>query len=57
MRVVGENTKPKKTASRRARNTGFREDSAVGSALRAVYQGAVEEKIPDEMLDLLGKLN
>ena len=29
----------------------------MGSALRTVYQKAVEEAVPDEMLDLLGKLN
>lgn len=28
----------------------------VGSALRTVYQRTVEEDIPPEMLDLLGKL-
>ena len=28
----------------------------MGSALRSVYQRTVEEKIPTEMLDLLGKL-
>jgi hypothetical protein len=30
--------------------------SEVGDALRTVYQRAVEEDIPPEMLDLLGKL-
>ena len=29
----------------------------MGSALRKVYQKTVEETIPNEMLDLLGKLN
>lgn len=28
----------------------------VGKALRSVYEKAVEEQIPPEMLDLLGKL-
>lgn len=28
----------------------------VGAALRTVYQKTVEERIPDEFLDLLGKL-
>lgn len=28
----------------------------MGSALRSVYQRTVEEEIPAEMLDLLGKL-
>lgn len=31
-------------------------DRDMGSALRSVYQRTVEESIPDEMLDLLGKL-
>lgn len=32
------------------------ESPEVGSALRTVYQRTVEEDIPPEMLDLLGKL-
>jgi transcriptional/translational regulatory protein YebC/TACO1 len=31
-------------------------DSDVGQALRTVYERAIEEDIPQEMLDLLGKL-
>ncbi|HEV2568526.1 MAG TPA: NepR family anti-sigma factor [Sphingomonas sp.] len=31
-------------------------DGSVGDALRSVYEKAVEEDIPQEMLDLLGKL-
>jgi len=31
-------------------------DGNVGEALRSVYEKAIEEKIPQEMLDLLGKL-
>lgn len=31
-------------------------DRQVGDALRAVYQNAVSESVPDEMLDLLNKL-
>lgn len=30
--------------------------SEMGDALRAIYQKTVQEAIPDEMLDLLGKL-
>ncbi len=29
----------------------------MGSALRSIYQQTIEEKIPDEMLLLLGKLD
>ena len=32
-------------------------DQPVGSALRSVYQRTVEEQVPDDLLDLLGKLN
>lgn len=32
-------------------------DPQMGAALRSVYQKAVEEAIPDEMLDLLSKLD
>jgi hypothetical protein len=28
----------------------------MGSALRSVYQQTVEEPVPDDLLDLLGKL-
>jgi hypothetical protein len=31
-------------------------DGVVGSALRTVYEKTVNEKIPDDLLDLLGKL-
>lgn len=29
----------------------------LGSALRSAYQQTVDERIPDDLLDLLGKLN
>ena len=29
----------------------------MGAALRSVYQETVEERVPDEFLDLLGKLD
>ncbi|MDH7971368.1 NepR family anti-sigma factor [Sphingomonas sp. AR_OL41] len=32
-------------------------DRDMGAALRGVYQKTVEEAIPSEMLDLLGKLD
>jgi hypothetical protein len=35
---------------------GAAPDSSVGQALRSVYERAIEETIPQEMLDLLGKL-
>lgn len=33
------------------------ESPEVGSALRSAYQQTVNERIPDDLLDLLGKLN
>lgn len=32
-------------------------DREMGTALRSVYQRTVEEQIPDDLLDLLGKLS
>ena len=32
-------------------------DQQMGSALRSVYQKTVDEVIPDDLLDLLGKLD
>ena len=32
-------------------------DPQMGAALRSVYQKTVEEAVPDEMLDLLSKLD
>ncbi len=36
---------------------GSPDGSDVGAALRTAYQATVEERIPAEMLDLLGKLS
>ena len=33
------------------------QDRQVGSALRSVYQKAVDEPVPDDLMDLLGKLS
>ena len=54
-----------KTPAERAPNTTSPDPSVprrsgdrdMGTALRKVYQHAVEEAIPSEMLDLLGKLD
>lgn len=42
---------------RNRRAAAGQEDSHVSDALRTVYQRAVEEDIPSEMLDLLSKLD
>lgn len=41
-------TKPPKIQNR---------DQQMGSALRSVYQKTVDEVVPDDLLDLLGKLD
>lgn len=45
----------KKDAAR-ARSNDPTADKAVGDALRSVYQAAVNEDVPADLLDLLGKL-
>jgi hypothetical protein len=47
-----EKTVPAKKPDK-VRNT----DQQMGSALRSVYQKTVDEAIPDDLLDLLGKLD
>jgi hypothetical protein len=44
-------------ASRKRRPGATKEDGNVSNALRTVYQRAVDEDIPAEMLDLLSKLD
>ena len=44
---------PEPTRSTKVRS----KDKDMGAALRSVYQRTVDEAIPDEMLDLLGKLD
>jgi hypothetical protein len=45
---------PNRKAAEKAKPGGG--DKEMGTALRSVYQKTVNEPIPDEMLDLLGKL-
>lgn len=47
----------KSPSSPRKRRSASKEDAHVSQALRTVYQRAVEEDIPSEMLDLLSKLD
>ncbi|WP_157134508.1 NepR family anti-sigma factor [Sphingomonas sp. PAMC 26605] len=50
----------KKPIAARTSNSGAKvqsKDRDMGAALRTVYQRTVEETIPPEMLDLLGKLD
>lgn len=47
-----------KLSNARPTNAGVRspKEKSVGDALRAVYHDAVDEQVPDSMLDLLSKL-
>lgn len=47
--------RPKKSSL--AAKTARPSDQNVGNVLRSVYQTAVQEEIPSEMLDLLNKLD
>lgn len=44
-------------ANRKRRSSPPKDEGHVSNALRSVYQRAVEEDIPAEMLDLLRKLD
>ena len=48
-----ESVKPRSTRARDKK----RSTPEVGHALRNIYQRTIEENIPPEMLDLLGKLD
>jgi len=50
----GEDSKKKPPAAKSA-NGG--KDRDLGPALRSVYQRAVDEDVPQDLLDLLGKLD
>ncbi len=47
----------KKPAAETASTKVQNKDRDMGAALRTVYQKTVEEEIPDDLLDLLGKLD
>ena len=46
-----------KGGAARRKRAAAKDDGQVASALKSVYQRAVEEDIPAEMLDLLSKLD
>lgn len=52
---LGQDKKNAVPPSATAPDTGA--DREMGSALRSVYQRTVDEKVPDDLLDLLGKLS
>jgi hypothetical protein len=53
-RAGGKTVKPADSGQKVKRSSDERD---VGTALRAAYQQAVDEKVPSDLLDLLGKLN
>ena len=63
--AVEDNKKAASTADKSARNAKSRlrerralpREGSLGSALRSVYQQTVNEDVPREFLDLLGKLS
>lgn len=50
-----DRTTSKKAPSKRSTKPRV-DDQVMGQALRMVYQQTIDEQIPPEMLDLLGKL-
>ena len=55
VRVLAE--KSDRRSGPRSKEKKPADDSAMGEALRSVYQQMVEEQVPDEFLALLGKLD
>jgi len=54
----GADGEPIKPASRKSvKSADAQSETAVGTVLKSVYQKAVDEAIPIEMLDLLNKLD
>ncbi|WP_253201093.1 NepR family anti-sigma factor [Sphingomonas quercus] len=51
-KATGKTNKP-----RRAFKNGRPSEAGVGSVLRTIYDQTVKETVPQEMLDLLGKLD
>ena len=56
MTLGSDRSTPKEPPAKAASTAKGQGKQDMGSALRSVYQRTVEEKIPPEMLDLLGKL-
>lgn len=52
---LGDDTENKVPAKNPAKVPN--KDQQMGSALRSVYQKTVDEAVPDDLLDLLGKLD
>lgn len=55
-KASGKSTSSKSHAPAERRSSRRAPSGEIGTALRSVYDGALNEEIPAEMLDLLGKL-
>lgn len=55
-RSTPKNSPAEPASTAKVQNKQGNKKQDMGSALRTVYQRTVEEEIPPEMLDLLGKL-
>lgn len=49
--------KKKEPLGRTGGGMATRKDRNIGEALRRVYQDAADERVPDDLLDLLSKLD
>jgi hypothetical protein len=52
-----QSAKPPGRAEKRRRSDPSVKDASVGRALRSAYQQTVNEAVPRDLLDLLGKLS
>lgn len=57
MRSGDESSKSLKKPATAGKTNVQSKDRDMGAALRTVYQKTVEEDVPDDLLDLLGKLD
>jgi len=48
---------PSKPVTKAKKDKPDAPDQQMGASLRSIYQATVDEQIPQEMLDLLGKLD
>lgn len=55
--VRSADQKKKEPLERTGGGMATRKDRNIGEALRRVYQDAADERVPDDLLDLLSKLD
>ena len=57
VKLLSSGPSPEKPRVKKHAAPTDRRDRDAGAALRSVYQKTVEEAVPDDLLDLLGKLS